>query len=61
VNASARNRPLHISVVALPETILSPLIGLYEVFDVMRLYASADDAFPKETVLSHGDRRPHLI
>jgi len=49
VDASTRNRPLHVSVLALPETILSPLIGLYEVFDVMRLYASKDDAFPKET------------
>jgi transcriptional regulator GlxA family with amidase domain len=45
--SSARNRPLHISVVALPESILSPLIGLYEVFDVMRIYASCDEAFPK--------------
>jgi hypothetical protein len=43
-SSSARNRPLHISVVALPESILSPLIGLYEVFNVIRIYASYDEA-----------------
>jgi transcriptional regulator GlxA family with amidase domain len=44
----ARNQPLHVSVVALPESILSKLIGLYEVFDTMRIYASLEPAFPRE-------------
>jgi len=48
VPSSPRTRPLRVGVVALPASIMSPLIGLHEVFDVMRIYASEESAFPRE-------------
>ncbi|MBE2216334.1 MAG: helix-turn-helix domain-containing protein [Opitutaceae bacterium] len=41
-------RPLHVSVVALPESMMAPIIGIHEVLGVIHRFAAHDDAIPPE-------------
>jgi transcriptional regulator GlxA family with amidase domain len=41
-------QPLHVSIVSLPESMMSPLSGIHEVLNVIHLFASYDDAIPRE-------------
>lgn len=42
-------RPLHVSILALPESMISPLIGVFEVLAGIQEFAAYDAAFPRET------------
>lgn len=50
VKNSTSGRPLRVSIVALPESTVSTLISIYEVFDLMSDLCSQDPAFPKEKI-----------
>jgi len=41
-------RPLHVSLVAIPDAMVSPLSGLYEVLSCFRFLGSFDEAVPRE-------------
>jgi hypothetical protein len=39
-------RPLHVSLVAVPEAAMSTLIGIYDVFNAFGLLAKTDPSIP---------------
>lgn len=41
-------QPIHVSLIALPEVMISPLAGLYEVLTLFETLGSFDDAVPQE-------------
>lgn len=47
-NPAPPNRPLHVSIVALPESMMSPLSGIHEALSVIPLFGAYDDAIPRE-------------
>jgi transcriptional regulator GlxA family with amidase domain len=46
---SGRVRPLHVSLVALPDAVLSTLTGIYDVMNASAMMAGRDAAVPTET------------
>ncbi|NIN71131.1 MAG: helix-turn-helix domain-containing protein [Gemmatimonadetes bacterium] len=45
---NARQSPMHVSLVAIPEVTLSTLTGIYDVLNCFEVLGSFDDAVPKE-------------
>lgn len=45
---SPSSQPLHVSVLALPESMMSPVSGIYEVLSALHHFAGYDDALPRE-------------
>jgi transcriptional regulator GlxA family with amidase domain len=41
------HRPLHVSLVAIPDAVISTLSGIYDVMNAFKMLAKADDAFPE--------------
>lgn len=46
-------RPLHVSLVVIPDAVISTLTGIYDVMNAFRILADASDAFP--------DKPPFLV
>ena len=44
----AQNRPLHVSIVALPESMMSPVGGIHEVLGALHHFSAHDAALPRE-------------
>ena len=44
----AQNRPLHVSIVALPESMMSPVGGIHEVLGALHHFSAYDAALPRE-------------
>ena len=47
-NSAAPPRPLHVSIVVLPESMMSPVSGIYEVLAALHHFARYDAAIPSE-------------
>jgi len=47
-NPATPIRPLHVSILTLPESMMSPLSGIYEVLGAIHHFSQYDDALPRE-------------
>jgi transcriptional regulator GlxA family with amidase domain len=49
VTMERRGQPIHVSLVAIPDAMVSPLSGLYEVLSSFELLGTFDDSVPEES------------
>jgi transcriptional regulator GlxA family with amidase domain len=47
--AMAENRALHVSLVAIPDAVISTLTGIYDVMNAFKMLAKVDAAFPEQS------------